>query len=161
MIPLDAYPHVPYWFTLRQALIVFLKAKLNIEGTKSLPRAILIFDKEYKMLGMVRRRDIFRGLGAESLQEKSEKLQSPEYVEKVVDGIKERSSKQLLDVMIPVKQTAEYNEYITDAIHKMVDNEVSILPVMKDDKVIGVVRSVEMLDEISALVLEKAVRNIY
>ncbi|MFC1561557.1 CBS domain-containing protein [candidate division KSB1 bacterium] len=160
MIPLDAYPHVPYWFTLRQSLIVFSKARLEIDNTISLPRAILVFDKEYKLLGMVRRRDIFRGFGREFPTVNTEKIEDPDFVEKVAENLKSISSKQVLDVMVPIKKTANWDEYITGALHKMVDNEVSILPVLQDDKVVGVVRSVELLDEISSLVLEKAVRNV-
>ena len=161
MIPLDAYPHVPYWFTLRQALMVFLKAQLTIEGGKSLPRAILIFDKEYKLMGIVRRRDIFRGLGAREIPDKQVIMDSPEKAKDIVLQLKDRSAKQLIDVMIPVKNTVSRDELVTDAVYKMVENEASLLPVLEDEKIVGVVRSVEMLDEIAALVLEKEVRNIY
>ena len=62
MIPLDKYPHLPYWFTLRQAIAEMEKSELEIQGRKSLPRLVLVFDETYKLLGMVRRRDLLRGL---------------------------------------------------------------------------------------------------
>jgi len=42
MIPLDEYPHIPYWFTLRQATSELDKSEVEIGGRKSLPRVIVI-----------------------------------------------------------------------------------------------------------------------
>ena len=54
MIPLDEYPHLPYWFTLRQATVELEKSEVEIDGRKSLPRAVLIFDEKYQLMGMAR-----------------------------------------------------------------------------------------------------------
>jgi len=62
MISLDQYPHIPYWFTLRQAIAALEKSEIDKDGQKSLPRALLVFDEHYHLLGCVRRRDILRGL---------------------------------------------------------------------------------------------------
>ena len=62
MIPLDKYPHIPYWFTMRQALAEMEHTEFDIGGRKSLPRVVLVFDEEYNLLGIVRRRDILRGI---------------------------------------------------------------------------------------------------
>ena len=62
MIPLEHYPHIPYWFTLRQAMAEMESSQLEFEGRKSLPRGLLVFDERYQLLGMVRRRDILWGL---------------------------------------------------------------------------------------------------
>ena len=62
MIPLDNYPHIPYWFTLRQAIVEMQNFQLEVEGKKSLPRVLLVFDEAYQLLGTARRRDIMRGL---------------------------------------------------------------------------------------------------
>jgi len=61
MIPLDEYPHIPYWFSLRQTIAELENAELDIEGKKSLPRWVLVFDEKYQLMGTVRRRDILRG----------------------------------------------------------------------------------------------------
>ncbi len=67
MIPLDEYPHIPYWFTIRQAMAEMEKTEVGIEDRKSLPRQVLVFNESYELLGMVRRRDILRGLEPEFL----------------------------------------------------------------------------------------------
>ena len=67
MIPLEKYPHVPYWFSLRQAVAIMEKTKLNpdMPGSSSLARFVLVFNETYKLLGITRRRDILRGLNAD------------------------------------------------------------------------------------------------
>ena len=56
MIPLNKYPHIPHWFTMRQALAEMEHTELEIGGRGSLPRVVLVFDEEYALLGIVRRR---------------------------------------------------------------------------------------------------------
>ena len=70
LIPLDKYPHLPYWFTLRQAMAEMEGAQLEIRGRTSLPRMILVFDEKYQLMGMARRRDILRGLEPTFLRNK-------------------------------------------------------------------------------------------
>ena len=70
MIPLEEYPHVPYWFTLRQVIVELEKSEVDIAGRRSLPRVVLIFDEQYQLMGVARRRDIMRGLEPEFLTAK-------------------------------------------------------------------------------------------
>jgi len=46
MIPLEDYPHIPYWFTLRQAMAIIREAAIKFEGAFE-PRAVLVFDEKY------------------------------------------------------------------------------------------------------------------
>ena len=62
MIPIDEYPNVPHTYTIRQTAAVFKSSRLEVGGMTSLPRAVLVFDEENHALGLVRRRDILRGL---------------------------------------------------------------------------------------------------
>ncbi len=159
MIPLDAYPHIPYWFSLRQAMIVMLNARLEIHEVKSLPRAILIFDKEYNFLGMLRRRDIIRGIFQDDSPDIEEGVDSKDYLEKLAKDIKDKAEQQVLNIMVPVKETVDQNDPVTNALHKMMKNELSLLPVLHDDRVVGVIRSVELFVELSEIMLEEDVRE--
>ncbi len=64
MIPLEDYPHIPYWFTLRQAMAIVREAAIKFEGSFE-PRAVLVFDEKYQLMGMLTLRDIMRGSGAQ------------------------------------------------------------------------------------------------
>src|SRR5665811_1300552 len=61
MIPLEDYPHIPYWFTLRQAMAIVRETAIKYEGQFE-PRAVLVFDEKYQLMGMLTLRDIIKGL---------------------------------------------------------------------------------------------------
>lgn len=166
MIPLDKYPHMPYWFTLRQAGAEMENGELEINGRKSLPRVILVFDEEYRLLGTVRRRDILRGMEPADVEEHTETLlhklfhhkKNPDQTdidsEKTVDAIREHAEQPVGDVMLPIEKTVDYEEPLPSIIHKLVKGNVSLVPVLKDGSVVGVVRSVEVFQEAMSLVTE-------
>ena len=165
MIPLDEYPHIPYWFSLRQTIAELESAELEIEGKKSLPRWVLVFDEKYQLMGTVRRRDILRGLEPEFLQKKPLEVRrnlfnvkidanlSELSYDKMLEGMKKQSERPVSDVMLPIKTTVDYKDHMIKVIYEMVDNNISMIPVLKDDKVVGVVRSVDLLQEIVTMVL--------
>ncbi|MCP4633726.1 MAG: CBS domain-containing protein [candidate division Zixibacteria bacterium] len=165
MIPLDKYPHIPYWFTLRQAIAEFENSEIEIAGRKSLPRIVLVFDEKYRLMGMVRRRDIMRGLEPEFLSKSSPEHQKKLFevevdsnlselsYDKLLNAVKERAEHQVSTVMIPMVKTVDMNDHIMKVIYEMVKNNLSMLPVMKDDRVVGVVRSVGVFHELSKHIL--------
>ncbi len=162
MIPLDEYPHIPYWFTIRQAMAEMEKTEVGIEDRKSLPRQVLVFNESYELLGMVRRRDILRGLEPEFLADivlpKRKKLldfrgkSSPEVsFDKLLKGIKERAERPVSDIMSPIKVSVDFEDNIIKVIYEMVDNNLSMIPVLKEKEVVGVVRTVEIVHEVDQL----------
>ena len=165
MIPLSEYPHMPYWFTLRQAMATLRSSRIEVEGKVSLPRAFLVFNEAYELLGVVRRRDILRGLEPRFLERKRRthprKLfdvkADPDYFEladgKVTSQIRERAERPVGEVMQPIKITLQHDDHLMKIIYEMVENNLSMIPVLRDGSVVGVVRSVDVLDEVSKLVL--------
>ncbi|MBD3170802.1 MAG: CBS domain-containing protein [candidate division Zixibacteria bacterium] len=165
MIPLDKYPHIPYWFTLRQAMAEFENSSIEINGQISLPRIILVFDEKYQLMGMARRRDILRGLEPEFLSGKSYKhpkklfdvgvdpnLSEMSY-DKLLKAIRERAESKVSDIMVPIKETVDYDDHIMKVIYEMVSNDLSMLPVMQEGSVAGVVRSVDIFHEVAQLII--------
>ncbi len=165
MIPLDQYPHLPYWFTLRQAVAEVETSEFNINGRKSLPRVVLVFNEKYQLLGTVRRRDILSGLEPRFLTqapaEDREALlelhlgpqRSGDAVDKVVEGLRERAERAVREVMQPIQATVEHDSHVMKVIYEMVDHNVHILPVLKEGSVVGVVRTVDVFHEIAQLLL--------
>ncbi len=156
MIPLKEYPHVPSWLTLLQVMQEMEKWQIDFLGRKSLPRVVLVFDLDSRLHGTVRRRDILRGLLPDVFPSKmlvqKESLFDIEYdpnllefsYDKMVDGFEERASRPVSDVMIPVVETVAHDAHIVQVIYKMVNRNLSLIPVMQDKQVIGVVRSVDV-----------------
>ncbi len=165
MIPMDEYPHIPYWFTLRQAMVEMEGSELERNGRKSLPRVVLVFNEKYELLGMVRRRDILRGLEPEFLSQKPLSYRRKLFdvkvdpnlselsFDNVIAGVRERAERPVSDIMIPIEATVDYEDHIVKVIYEMNLHNLSILPVLKDDKVVGVVRTVDIFHEIAKDVL--------
>lgn len=165
MIPLEKYPHIPYWFTLRQTMAEMEHSVLDIDGRQSLPRVVLVFDEKYRLMGLVRRRDILRGLEPEFLIQKSvdERKRlfdvdiSPEHweisLDQILEGTRKRAERQVSEIMRPIECTTEYDNHVFQVIYEMNVNRVNLLPVMKDKRVVGVVRSVDVFHAVSSLIL--------
>jgi CBS domain-containing protein len=165
MIPLSGYPHIPYWFTLRQAMATLRSSRIEVDGKVSLPRAFLVFTEAYELLGVVRRRDILRALEPRYLEGKGPRFPrklfdvkaDPDLLE-LGDGtlasrLRERAERPVADVMQPIKVTLPHDAPLMRVIYEMVENDLSMIPVLRDGSVVGVVRSVDVLDAVSTLVL--------
>lgn len=163
MIPLDEYPHIPYWFSLRQTIAELENSVIEIKGRKSLPRWVLVFDEKYRLMGIARRRDILRGLEPGFLFNaplekrkglfdiKADSNLSEFSHEKFIDGMRKQSERPVSDVMIPIKTTVAHDDHLIKVIYEMVDNNVSMIPVLKNDRVVGVVRSADVLHEVASM----------
>jgi CBS domain containing-hemolysin-like protein len=164
MVPVDEYPCIPDTLTIGDAVV---EMTVQILRTKhlSLPRVALVFDEDFADLrGMLRRRDIMRGLEPGFLISGSlgyaRKLFNvdvdPNLSElshdKIVAGLRKRSTRPVKDYMIPIPATINHNDHIMKAVAEMVDQDTSLLPVLKGRNVVGVVRSVDVLSEIALVI---------
>ncbi len=181
MIPIHDYPWIYEWQSLKEAIKKMSEWQIECGGRKSLPRIVLVFNKRDKLTGVVRRRDILRGLEPSILEEKPLRERKRIFdfrvgadvpdiskdkwlkgllersqlsYEQLVHGIQERSSREVRDVMLPANVTIEADKHFLKAVYEMVDNNLSLLPVIKQGEVIGVLRSVEVFQEIAHILLD-------
>ncbi|MBD3166046.1 CBS domain-containing protein [bacterium] len=164
MVPLDNYPHIPYWFTLRQAIAEMESSPITKDGQTTMARMILVFDEKYRLLGLVRRRDILRGL------EPAYMLDSPhakrEYFKLDVDEnlgemlsdqgyekIRQNAETAISEVMQPILGSVNAEDSLLKLIKEMVMHDYHMLPVLKDGSVAGVVRTVDVLREVAKVIL--------
>jgi DNA-binding NarL/FixJ family response regulator/CBS domain-containing protein len=156
MIPLEDYPHIPYWFTLRQAMAIVREAAIKFEGSFE-PRAVLVFDEKYQLMGMLTLRDIIRGLEPKFAKDTGLIKADPSLAVLMGDmfgpNMKEQSQKAVSEVMSPIKVTVNGDDPITKALFLMIQENVGIMPVLLDKKVVGIVRMNELFKEISEVVL--------
>ncbi len=165
MVPLEKYPHIPYWFTIRQAMAELAHSAIEFGGRQSLPRYVLVFDEKYRLMGVVRRRDLLRGLEpdflmAKSVEERRRLFESGHgsdemrhLIEKIVTSTRERADRPVSEIMRPIEQTVNYDDYVFQIIYDMNIHGVSMLPVMKDGNVVGVVRTVDVFHQICSIIL--------
>jgi len=156
MIPLEDYPHIPYWFTLRQAMAIVREAALKFEGSFE-PRAVLVFDEKYQLMGILTLRDIIKGLEPRFMHETALVKADPNLSVLMGDlfgpGMREASQKPVSEVMSPIKVTIQGNDLLAKAIFMMIQENVGMMPVVQDGKVAGMVRLSDLFKEISDMVL--------
>ncbi len=156
MIPLEDYPHIPYWFTLRQAMAIVREASIKFEGTFE-PRAVLVFDEKYQLMGMLTLRDIIKGLEPRFLKEtaliKADLSLTILTKELFGPGMKEASQKTVSEVMSPIKVTVNADDPIVKALFLMIKENVGMMPVMQEKKVAGMIRLSDLFKVISDFVL--------
>ena len=161
MVPLSQYPHVKHDQTLTEAITVMEKTQITIGNRKSLPRKVLVFDDLNILVGMIGRRDIIRGLEPDFMSVKPDKYprklfkveKDPNLMafsfDKTVKGLQQRAQKKIFEVMRPIEVFIPHDAPLSTAISLMVDHDVSFIPVIKNEVVVGVVRSAELFRELA------------
>jgi CBS domain-containing protein len=156
MIPLEDYPHIPYWFTLRQAMAIVREATIKFEGSFE-PRAVLVFDEKYQLMGMLTLRDIIKGLEPKFLQETSLVKMDPNLTVLMGDffgpTMREQSQRPVSEVMSPILVTVDASAPIVKALYLMIKENVGLMPVIQAGKVAGMVRLSDLFTEIAEVVL--------
>ena len=156
MIPLADYPHIPYWFTLRQAMAIVREAVMRFAGQFE-PRAVLVFDEEYQLMGILTLRDIITGLEPKFLQETMLIKMDPSLTVLMGDfcgpKMKEQSQRPVSEVMSPIKVTVNAEDPITKPLYLMIKENAGLIPVMQAGKVAGMLRLSDLFGEISKMVL--------
>ncbi len=167
MIPIDRYPYVKHSATIREAVIQIENSSLEIDGRQSLPRALLVFDEESHLLGIVRRRDILRGLEPKFLRTMpmprrkllfDVEIQSdPDLVDltagRIAGAMREQAKGPVSEIMQPISATVDHDDHLAKIVYRMLSQNISLLPVLRGDEVVGVVRSVDVFRVVADLLL--------
>ncbi|MCL4457869.1 MAG: CBS domain-containing protein [Nitrospirae bacterium] len=163
MVDVFDFPHIPYWFSIRQAMGIIRKSV--IESTKCVrPIVILVFDEKYNLVGTLTRINILKGLEPKFLKPvtKAEVHEESEVDLSVIwDNLFSTESKKLAEkpvseVMVPAKLFVEQDDPITKAAYLMLHNDLVLLPVLENKKkLVGVVRMIEVFDELSNAILSE------
>jgi CBS domain-containing protein len=159
MIPLSEYPRVLYSTTLRETIAFLQGFQVDKESRKSLPRIVLVTNEAGHLIGVVGRRDILRGMESAALASmmlrlSSRKEGSGEISDDVLQSLRQNARRPVSDVMARFRGTLSHDDYLINIVEKIIDFNVSLLPVMKDGEVVGVVRTVEILDAVGSLLNE-------
>jgi CBS-domain-containing membrane protein len=156
MIPLEDYPHIPYWFTLRQAMAIVREAAIKFEGAFE-PRAVLVFDEKYQLMGMLTLRDMIKGLEPTFLQETSLVKMDPSLTVLMGDllgpNMRQASQRPVSEVMSPIQATVDGEAPMVKALYLMIKENLGLMPVIQDSKVAGMIRLSDLFGEIAKVVL--------
>jgi len=163
-IPLTDYPHIPYWFSVRQA-ISMLKALAADPGKKVVPYLVLVFDEKYQLLGYLGIREMLQGIEPRFLKSKEKAhFMGLEPVDLTLGSLwqdlfsrrcQEEAKKPVKEVMAPIQATVQADDPIVKAAYAMLQTDSWIIPVMEGNKVVGIVRLVDIFKELTTAVLER------
>jgi CBS domain-containing protein len=165
MIDAFEYPHMPYWFTIRQA--VGIMKKTAIDAQKSVqPQVILVFDEAYNLIGTLNIRDILGGVVPGLLAHGSTgDAEATPAAENVIDSadpglsraeVKKLSERPISDIMKPVSISVAPEDSVAKAASLMHRGNLQVLPVLENKKrLVGIVRMIEVFREVSDLILGK------
>ena len=165
MIPLERFPHIPYWFTLRQAM-----AELGGVGVDKLRRCpcglVLVFSAQNQLLGMLRQQDILRGLRPEIAAEKANSQAAKLFDVKVdanlyklydsnkaVALLPRQLERPVGDFILPIDATVNHDDDLLQAVYLMIEKGNNYILVQRDHRIEGIVTALDALREIAKLVI--------
>lgn len=161
MIPVEEYPSVRDNATLREAITIIKNARLEVDRRKSLPRELIVFDEIQVMVGTLKRRDIMRGLEPNFLVSEPLEYRYKQFdvavdadlsmltFDRFVNGIREHANRPVSDVMRPVESILDADDHVIRVTYEMVSENLALIPVVRDGRLVGVVRSVDVFHEIT------------
>ena len=163
MIGIFDYPHIPYWFSIGQAIKIIRVSFLNTKKFPN-PMVILVFDEKYNLMGTLTLKDMLSGLEPKFLKP-GEKGWVPEdnqsALSRVWDTLFDQESKALAEkpvseIMAPARFFVEPDEPVIKAAYLMIAHDLVLLPVLENKKkLVGLVRMAEVFEEISNIVLKE------
>lgn len=159
-IPMTDYPHIDSSSAVCKA-IVLMHSSLS-EGNKY--RTILVTDEHQRLMGYLSLRDLIRAVGPRYLRKKSPQIKGHQpfqlmdqdftalsliWQEGFTDKIREEAKQPVSEVMTLVDKTVTMDDPFAKCVYLMLAQDVLILPVVEDDRVLGVVRLVDAFDLIA------------
>ncbi len=164
MVPLDKYPSVLAETTLAEAAAKLSEWHIDIHGSLSMPRYALVLNESADLEGIVRRRDILRGLAPSFLvadnSDHPEKMFEMEVDSSLAELLSDRAPEKLKsksktlvsEVLRPLEVTVSIDDPLIVIIQVMVRTDEAIIPVLENEHVAGVVRTVEVLQAVAEMI---------
>ncbi|MBU1163413.1 MAG: CBS domain-containing protein [Proteobacteria bacterium] len=142
LIPLTDYPHMPYWATLEEAIVL-----LNFSHESGF-HTVLVFDEFYKLLGMLNWKEILRAINPKFKELSSEKIDI------ITSGDDNQFKMPIKNFMLPFDITVDASDDILKVAYLLLQHDIDIIPVKESEKVLGVVRMHDIFHEITGYILQ-------
>jgi CBS domain-containing protein len=168
MLSLEEYATVSEDATVAEALERLSEAQDGLERDRHRYRAILVLDREGKVVGKLTHWAVLRSLEPTfAAQADDEALWRARLNEDFVRSLKksfslfrgslsrmcqEAARKKVRDAMVPAKESIDEEARLTDAIYQMVVGHWQSMLVTRKDKVVGIVRLSDVFEEVASLI---------
>lgn len=158
MLAIEDYSFVQTGSTLREALNIMLKSFCKLEGLPCTGhRTVLVYDGS-KAVGILTFRAILETIEPKFLKVAYE---VPAFFEGLFSAqCRHEANRTVKEVMFPLSGVfVQPEDTIVKAIHIMLKHRLGSLPVLTNDKVVGMVRSGEIFNEIAFLIINNLDEN--
>jgi CBS domain-containing protein len=160
MIPIQEYPHIDASSSVCDAMSL-------MHSSLAAPhkfRTILVTDEHQHLLGYLSLRDLIRAVGPRYLRKEAPSYKGHQPFQGIAsdlsalsliwqDGfsvkIREEAKKPVKDMMTLIEHTLSPDDSFAKCVHLMVVQNELIIPVAEGDKVIGVIRLVDIFERIA------------
>ncbi|WAC08247.1 MAG: CBS domain-containing protein [Thermodesulfobacteriota bacterium] len=145
--PLGNYPHLPYWATLKEALIQLGSALEDGINT------VLVFNEAYKLIGILTPSDILRGIEPTFGHRFKERVEF--WSDLLSSATNERMMETVKTLMGPARTAIDAEDSLFKALHIMVSENQPLLAIQEQGRIIGVLKLDDVFREIVGLLLNK------
>jgi len=163
MIDVFEYPHLPYWFTIKQAVGVIRKSLIKTDKCVH-PKIIFVFDEKYNLIGYLPFEAILRGLESilapAAAANTDAALVDEASLAMFKTGLlgreaKHYAEKSISEVLVPIQAFLSPDDSVVKAARLMLRHNSMALPVLESNqKFVGVVRMMDVFDELFTSVIQ-------
>jgi len=170
MLPPERYPHCRLSCTIREAIVALSASAVKLEdGYIMLPRYVLVLDDGDRLVGVVSRRELLKGLIPHLQDDRETEAHIKELVpyggsmpsELTIRWTSlfsraaiEASMTPIQSVMVPIKGTVRVDDSLSTVISTMLFYGVDLVAVLDDEKVAGVVLMTNIFDIVAQFIME-------
>lgn len=165
MLPLDEYAVVPMDSTIRDAFLALDRAQLKLPPGSEPHRAVLVSDKNDKIVGKLGHLAFLKALEPKykifgDLDKLSRAGVNEEFINSMMDNFRfwgediivlcrRAHTIKVKDVMKPVTENIDENATLTEAMHRILMWQTLSILVIREDKVVGILRLSDLFRVIS------------
>jgi len=170
MLPPERYPHCRLTCTIREAVVALSASAVKLQdGYIMLPRYVLVLDDDDRLVGVVSRRELLKGL----IPHLHEDREAAAHIRELVPfggsmptevairwtslfsrSAIEASMTPIQSVMVPIKGTVQVDDTLSTVISTMLFHRVDLVAVLDGEKVAGVVLMTNIFDIVAQFIME-------
>jgi len=170
MLPPENYPHCSLNCTIREAIVALSASAVKLQdGYIMLPRYVLVLDDDDRLVGVVSRRELLKGLIPHLQDDRETEAHIKELVpfggampsEVTIRWTSlfsraaiEASMTPIRRVMVPIKGTVKIDDTLSTVISTMLFHGVDLVAVLDGERVAGVVLMTNIFDIIAQFIME-------
>ena len=173
MVSLDGYPHVSRTVTIKEAVMAMTASSVVLsDGHIMLPRYLLVMDESNRLVGVLNRRHILRGLTPQydSLMQAQKQLESRMGIATPMISTSmmwdalfgpaavNAARRPVSSIMIPASVSVERSDTLGTVVSTMLQNDINVLPVTDGGKTVGVILMTEVFDNVAEFIIESGAR---